>query len=603
MKSAVAQRATQPRPWLERAAWYVLLALVAMLPLTTSITRGLIGHTYAFTDDAYHLPKLMLLAVLLAVATCLWIVDVTAYRRALRSGPAFIALAVFASLVALSTAFGPEPVSSLFGVSGLMTGAVTWLLCIWMCVLLGQYLTGSSRVRELSWALLAGCSAVAVVALLQALGADPLGTPFDQNTQWIVSQGIATVGNPNFTGLLMVLPALVGVGLAVAASGWRRWVAAACSLTVVLAAFTSLTRAAWLGILVGGVLFVVLTVRDKRSLARAAGITAIAAAIAVALGVLLSAGNDVARRFETVSHGLDAFSSGRLGLWVDTLRVIAMRPLLGTGADHLGLYAYLAQKTPLIVDMQRFVLQDPHDLPLLVAGLFGLPAFIAFVALIVLAYRDAFTALPADRRDAPSAIVFCGWLAGMTGLLVAALMSVWTITAVFVLFVAVAVLASPGLQPVKSPAVSPVVAALAALLLAVSLYGASASFAAARHEVLAQFTDTQAQLQDALRLAPWDTGLRTDYYYREMLASRAVLTGSDAEAAKSTAARIDAELQQEIQRFPKELLFYRLRMDLYALSKGTPGYQQDKLLQAIDDGLRAFPNDAEFQQRRQQYSK
>ena len=50
-----APRYSSDRGLLGTTGFYALLALVALLPLTTSITRGLVGRTYALTDEVYRL--------------------------------------------------------------------------------------------------------------------------------------------------------------------------------------------------------------------------------------------------------------------------------------------------------------------------------------------------------------------------------------------------------------------------------------------------------------------------------------------------------------------------------------------------------------------
>lgn len=599
MPSALAhpRSASRPHVWPTTAAWYGLLASVAIVPLTTTITRGALGGTYALTDDAYFLPKLIVLGVLIGCSTASWIIDLTLNGRPIRSGPAHAALAVFAALVCASTAFAAEPVSSLFGVRGLMTGAITWLLCGWMAFLIGQYLTRGKHLRQLSWAFVAGCGGVALIALLQALGLDPLSTPVSAGQNWMVAQGSSTLGNPDYTGMLLVAPCVLGLAMGfVSPTSLARWCAWLVAALMALAVFITLTRAAWLGLVAGAVTLVLISASDRRVRLRRLGLLGAATAGAALLGTVVATPTAVLGRFSDLAEGINAFSKGRLTLWGDAVRIIAKHPLLGTGADGLALGGYQVQRSLIIEGNARYMLQDPHNLPLLLSGVFGVPAFLALLAAVALAFRSSLAAIGHGGESAPSRTVLMGWVAGAAGMLVASLLSVWTINAVFVLFLTIGVLASPGLRPARSARVLPAVACATTglVLIAAATYGSVANVRASRHLVLANIGDTQLHLQAAMDATPWDASTRVDYYFRKINALRGTLAGADVLQSRAVTSEIDTELRLEMNRFPEELQFHRLRIYLYDAARGYPGYQPDAHLGAVEDALRAFPGDPEF---------
>ncbi len=584
--------------WLEVWAWRVLLALVALLPLTTSIIPGASVGTFGVTADVYHVPKLLLLAVLLFVATAFWTARLALTGPSIRWGVPFTFLAAFAALIAVSTAAAPEPMSSLFGVSGLSTGAITWLSCMWMCVLVAQHLKGVAALRELTWALIAGCTGVSAIALLGALGADPLATPHPEQYGWMIRQGVATVGNPDFTALLLIVPLLAAIALALSERRpTLRRVAIGCAALLGLACFATLTRAAWIGAGAGVLVFAALAAKGRRDFLRTVRIAAVATLLVVAVGTAVAGAGMVAGRFASITKGVDAFSSGRITMWRDTSDVVTRFPWFGTGADHLGLGSFAAAASLRGDGTQRAVLQDPHNLPLLLAGIFGIPALLAFLAFVYAAIHGARSVLrPGSPGD--GLVLYRGWVAGFAGLLTASLLSVWTITAIFILFLTIGVVVAPSLRARDSRGLSGALSAGGVILVAVSLWGSGVSFAASREVALSQVADPQIHLEQAMRLVPWDSRTRADYFWRWIQGSMGVLTSVDAAISHSTTDEIDAEIRLDIQRFPRELMFYRLRMDLYTASKGYPGFRRDKLLAAIDDGLSAFPNDPEFLQRR-----
>lgn len=587
-----------------RTTWWTLLVCISALPLTTAILAPGSQQGWAFISDAYHLPKLLILSVLMSVATISWLAEVIFFERTLRTSAALVPLAVFALLAIISTAFAPEAVGSLFGASLLATGTVTWLMCAWLSVLASQFLTSGTRLNEVSWALIGGCTAVGAVALLQAAGLDPLSVPVPEGAGWMVRQGSSTLGNPDYTGLLLIVPTALAVSLAISERvDWRRWTAIACGAVMAGALFVTLTRAAWLGAAVALTMVVILAPSGtgvKKRIGLSIGVGALGMATIAFFFLGYTAVRD---RFALLTGGgLDSFTSGRVTLWGDALRIMAKHPLLGTGADRLALGGYEVQRTLIIEDAARYVLQDPHNAFLLVGGTFGIPAVLAILTFAAFVIHAGWLTLRTNTSQSRANLLYIGWFAGLAGLSVAAVFSVWTISAVFILFLTLGVVVSPKLRTSESPhrmAYAITLGCLGLVLTGTSLYGTVSMFSAERHVAQSRYADSKMHLESAIRLAPWDTGIRIDYYSRKIGASKPILQGQDAAAAAATAAALDTELKFEIVRFRRELLFYRLRIYLYQVSEDAPGYQRDKHLEALDAALRVFPGDPEFSSQRE----
>jgi len=580
-----------------RVAWYSLQAYVALVPLVTSVVRRADGGGTALTEDPYHVPKLVAIVALSSVATLAWIADLLLAKRAIRADRSLGFFIAFSFFVLLSTACGFEPLSSLFGATGLMTGTITWLTCGWAGFLIAQYVTGPARLREVSWAVIGGGCSVALVALLQAAGLDLLQTPSSPESQFMVTQGLATLGNPNYTGLMLVVPSVVGVGLSLALEHRPFRVAAiGATALMVTAAFITLTRAAWLGVAFGTACALMLIASDRTRLWKLLGGVAAVGAAALTLGLLLAGTENVTTRFITASSGLDAFSSGRVTIWREALGIIANRPLLGTGADRLALGAYEVQIRVVTDGIDRFVLQDPHNLPLLIAGLFGIPALVALAVGIALILVEGYRlARRSDALQTESRLLYASWVAAAMGFLVASLLSVYTITGVMMLFVVLMVVAAPQLKPLaERQRTIAVVAVLSLSLLAIAWFGAVQSFRGSRQTMLASSGESELRLLEAIRLTPWDTRNRLTYQWRKIGAYRNVLTGADVVNARAAAESLDSEIRAQIVRAPYELLWYRMLIDLYDMQRGLPGYQPGKVIEAIDLALAAFPNDPEF---------
>ncbi|HEY4024879.1 MAG TPA: O-antigen ligase family protein [Candidatus Dormibacteraeota bacterium] len=165
--------------------------------------------------------------------------------------------------------------------------------------------------RHTVTAYLAGCGVAAVETLYQV-------------ATHALPRADGNLGNANLLGALlaMALPLTAGRALSAPPPARRRWVALGALLTAALAGSTS--RSGWLGAVVGlGVLGAFLVPRRRLWLVLGAGTVALVAAAALIAYTPLRALND-----DT--------GEARLGVWHDSLAVIAERPVFGWGEDAMG---------------------------------------------------------------------------------------------------------------------------------------------------------------------------------------------------------------------------------------------------------------------------
>jgi hypothetical protein len=160
-------------------------------------------------------------------------------------------------------------------------------------------------------AFLLGCGVAAVEALYQV-------------ATHALPRADGNLGNANLLGVLlaMALPLAADRVLSTPPPARRAWVALGALLAAALVGSTS--RSGWLGALVGaGVLGAFLVPRRRLWLVLAAATAALALVAALIVYTPLRALND-----DT--------GEARLGVWHDTIAVIAARPVLGWGEDALG---------------------------------------------------------------------------------------------------------------------------------------------------------------------------------------------------------------------------------------------------------------------------
>jgi O-antigen ligase len=224
------------------------------------------------------------------------------------------ALAV-AGAALLSAAFSISPWLSLVGsysryeslpmrlaYLGLFASAV-WLLR-----------SGADRERVISW-FLAGCSLAAVEAVWQ-WGCGAFGA-----IDCRVDRPDGNLGQPNLLGALLAMAVVLAL-----ARAWRdrRWWPLLLPLAAGLAVCTS--RSGWLGATAGVGTWAALSLPGRRAalatLAGGAAVTGVAF-LFLATGPLRQLNADT--------------GSARVGVWSDSLRVIAARPLTGWGEEGFGL--------------------------------------------------------------------------------------------------------------------------------------------------------------------------------------------------------------------------------------------------------------------------
>ena len=253
--------------------------------------------------DAYVLPRATLA---LAGGGLLLAAGLVAGRRslgALRLPAAAAALAAVAAGL-LSVA----PAVSLVGAYGRYESLPMRLA--YLGLLAGAAWLGERR-RTVA-AFLLGCGVASAEAVYQA-ATHALARP-DGN-----------LGNAGLLGALlaMALPLAADRARTAAPAARRGWLALGALLVAGLAASTS--RSAWLGALAGlGVLAAFLVPRRRLWAAGIAGLLVLAAAAALIALTPLRALND-----DT--------GEARLGVWRDSLSVVAARPVLGWGEDAMGL--------------------------------------------------------------------------------------------------------------------------------------------------------------------------------------------------------------------------------------------------------------------------
>jgi O-antigen ligase len=372
------------------------------------------------TYDQYVLPKLLIARVLLLGLLVLFVVRAAVSGHVeVKRTPLDLPLLALAGSAVLSTVFAENQNVAIFGTYARYDGLLTLLTYIVLFWLVVQTLRTANDARDLLRVLVAGGYVVAVFAILQSAR--------DSLAQGEVVPAFGTMGNSNVLGAFLAMVfALAVAELAGARSVTARILLVNVLVVVGLALLLSFSRSGWLGAVVGAIslsLFrgegqgaisdpILIAARAQgrgRKLTLAATFLAGAAALVViALGGGLGLERQLVARALTL-FDLHEWGGSRLHIWLDSVRIIASRPLVGYGPDNFGLVFPRFQTgdwgTGLRGVHQQVDKAHAETLQLAATqGIFGVAAYVWMVAQFV---RSFWT----GRRMAGAAGVFGAFVA------------------------------------------------------------------------------------------------------------------------------------------------------------------------------------------------
>lgn len=358
--------------------WYVLILLT---PLWINL----------WGQRPFELPKVTLMRTVVWLLAGLVLADYLltrrSLRRALRSNPMLAPAGLLAVVLVVTTATAVNWRLSLWGSYDRSQGALTLLTYLLLFLLAAGKFHSRWRARRAMTAMAVTAMPLVLFGLLQAAGWRPFGLVSDAR-----SPLFATLGRANFLGAYLAIVVPQTVALLLTTAQRRR-------------------RALWAALLVGQLVVIGLT------LARSAWL---ATAVSLSLFALLWWGPRLARRWQRVAWsgvGLLALSgpaavfclgqrrpgsaAARLAIWQGTVELIAQRPLLGYGADALGIVFPRVYPPQLVYDQGReFFVDRAHNLFLDWAVTAGVPGLLAFCLLLILFVTITGRAL---RRPQPAA--------------------------------------------------------------------------------------------------------------------------------------------------------------------------------------------------------
>lgn len=452
---------------IERTAWWLLLAVLVLLPLFFLPT----------TIEVYVVPKAVLLWTMVSAAAA--IVVVGDMRRGVLSvprGPDVRALTAFCIAAAGATALSPNPFVSLFGAFMRREGLLSLLAYALVYVLVVRLAVTQRRVAQGVWALILPVAPMGAYAVAQSFGFEFVR---ELNPAGAAVRAYGALGNADFLGTYaaLMLPVLVIAFLST--RGAKRVYVGLSLFLDVWALLFSYFRGGWLGAVVGMLALAVLLGRSvlRRRLVEFALVLAIivlAVVSAQALRGLQSGPPEAA--FAARAASVTAVGTGtaatRLEIWPRALGLVARRPLLGFGPESFR-GQFMPIRGPRIVRLEGTARWDrPHNSLLYLAisvGLVGLACYLVFVC--------AVAATVVKARRAGIIGLAPGLIAGALGAFVAEFFIFWSPATTALIFaamgLAVAAVRAKGFWclPLLEVRLAPVVRVLAIAGAAVAVLG------------------------------------------------------------------------------------------------------------------------------------
>ncbi len=302
-----------------------------------------------------------------------------------KQNPAFWPLAILAGLFAViiaSTIFSPDIRFSLFGSPGRSGGLINLLCYFLFAVFTLSFVTEETWYKLLKVNLAAGALASAM-AFVQYFGVF--------NTIFVAFQGggagvPSLIGNSTLLAVYMVFLAFCAFTFFITEKSRSiKYAYAALCLVFLATIVITGSRAAYLGMLIAAVFYLLWYPKTLRVAKIAAASLLIAGIIAVALFNLFPQLGNVNGFFTTVATRANIstiardLAGNRFPAWQMTVQAIKDRPLLGWGPEnfYMGFEQHYA---PVNESLQREWWDRPHNILLDVAAHYGILALLAYVA-------------------------------------------------------------------------------------------------------------------------------------------------------------------------------------------------------------------------------
>ena len=435
----------------DRTLAALLLAACVIVPVLFSLSQ----------DDVFALPKsIALLTVgvvaVVPVAVVTAIIGVEALRFPL--GADAILLLAFVALNAAAWFSSLDVLHSLTGEPFQYQGFLSVLLYAWFLCIARWSIRTPRRLLLLFGAIVTGAVVVAIYAICQWAGLDPI---WDAPDRVYPGRALSTIGQPNALASYLVLATAAAAGLWVGVSGASRRRRAVLALVICLllaAHIVTFSRGGAAGLLAAGIVFMSWR-RPHRRLVRRLAVGVIASlilvlALAWEVPPVRAAARSLWGRARPIVQG--ASLRQHVALWSVAVHIAADHPLLGTGQETYSQVFFFYRDTVLPPAQARLfwgiVPESPHNVYLALAAGAGVPALLAYLGLITCVMRRLRRAVRAATPGSRRGAMLVALLAAMVGHLVTDASMTAEVTSSWLFWVLMG--AALGLTRIREPALA-----------------------------------------------------------------------------------------------------------------------------------------------------
>ena len=297
-------------------------------------------------------------------------------------------LAAFVVLILVALAVSTDRRQSLFGEVLQHQGVLTTLLYLGSFYAARSLVSELIRMRLLLAAVAIGATIVSGYAIVQKLGLDPIW-----DGQLPAGRVFSSIGQPNALAAYLVLAIPITAALALTSARVLRLAALAAVAAMVGALVLTSSRGGYLGL---GLAMLVFTygVRDRIRLPR--GVLRVSVGAGIAVLVLVVA---VIAPFRSATTGLGDGASrvsaldendsvdDHLDVWRVAIEIVGHHPFVGTGPetfpDQFPRYGPGVLPAATVRYFEQFRVESPHNQVLAIASGAGIPAAVAYLAVMV----------------------------------------------------------------------------------------------------------------------------------------------------------------------------------------------------------------------------
>lgn len=369
-------------------------------------------------EAVFALPKLAVLWVSLALSlgvvaaglslTGMW----PASGRLIVCVDAAVIAFVVVNLIAWTLSIDRK--QSLYGEHLQYQGLLTLLLYVGFFYVARLAVGQMWELSRLLWATAVAAMLVSGYALVQRAGLDPIWHGYLPG-----GHVFSSIGQSNALAAYLVLTIPVALAVAAAATGWLRRLVLLGTAAMLAAFVFAESRAAYIGLAAAIVVLAVLCRRRAGWRSRRVMAAIVLVLVAVALAALARAPS-VAREYRRVVSRSDSSVRFHLDAWRVSAEIAKDHPLAGTGPDTFPevfpRYSHEVLPPKRADALDAFRVESPHNVYLAVATGSGIPALIAYVAIVVGFFgvvRAPLRAAAGERR-----LVLAALVAGASGHLV-----------------------------------------------------------------------------------------------------------------------------------------------------------------------------------------